>query len=251
VIDDAIQRVFAEFKINAKVRNQLRKLVGLFLLCGESDISTGIVIAGFGEAEIFPSLINLKIDGAVCGRLKYWAVKEAKIDAVRNTSAIYPFAQHEMVERFVEGVDSDYLNWIDSTARKVFMGFAEELAKSAISSAKVRRTFLKQLPSIVDKTISELSDSSATFRWHEFIRPVLDAVDVLPKEELANMAEALVSLTSTKRRVSREKETVGGPVDVAVISKGDGFVWIKRKQYFKPELNPQFAARFNAQKEAR
>lgn len=34
--------------------------------------------------------------------------------------------------------------------------------------------------------------------------------------------------------------TVGGPIDVAIISKGDGFIWIKRKHYFKKELNPQF-----------
>jgi len=36
------------------------------------------------------------------------------------------------------------------------------------------------------------------------------------------------------------EETVGGPIDVAVISKGDGFVWIKRKHYFRPELNHCF-----------
>jgi len=35
-------------------------------------------------------------------------------------------------------------------------------------------------------------------------------------------------------------ETVGGPIDVAVISKGDGFIWIKRKHYFSPELNHHF-----------
>jgi len=40
------------------------------------------------------------------------------------------------------------------------------------------------------------------------------------------------------RRVSMDAETVGGPIDVAVISKGDGFVWIKRKHYFRSELNP-------------
>lgn len=39
-------------------------------------------------------------------------------------------------------------------------------------------------------------------------------------------------------------ESVGGPVDVALISKGDGFVWIERKHYFKPELNPRFLARY-------
>jgi hypothetical protein len=37
-----------------------------------------------------------------------------------------------------------------------------------------------------------------------------------------------------------EDETVGGPIDVAVISKGDGLIWIKRKHYFSPELNRQF-----------
>ena len=43
------------------------------------------------------------------------------------------------------------------------------------------------------------------------------------------MAEALVNLTSYKLKFSPGSETVGGPVDVAIISKGDGFAWIKRK----------------------
>ena len=57
------------------------------------------------------------------------------------------------------------------------------------------------------------------------------------------MAEALVNLTSLKRRVTPEDETVGGPVDVAVISKGDGLIWIKRKHYFAPELNHRYFER--------
>ncbi|MEA1869822.1 MAG: hypothetical protein U9N09_06735 [Euryarchaeota archaeon] len=41
-----------------------------------------------------------------------------------------------------------------------------------------------------------------------------------------------------------DAETVAGPIDVAVISKGDGFIWIKRKHYFERELNPQFFANY-------
>jgi len=67
---------------------------------------------------------------------------------------------------------------------------------------------------------------------------------MLPKDELAAMAESLVNLTSFKRKVTLETETVAGPIDVAVISKGDGFIWIKRKHYFKAELNPQFFANY-------
>jgi len=66
----------------------------------------------------------------------------------------------------------------------------------------------------------------------------------LLKDELAAMAEALVNLTKFKRRVSTARETVGGPIDVAVITKGDGFVWVKRKHYFSPDLNPRVIARY-------
>ena len=77
-----------------------------------------------------------------------------------------------------------------------------------------------------------------------YVMPAVRVVSILPKDELAAMAEALVNLTSFKRKVSMQSETVGGPIDVVVISKGDGFVWIKRKHYFKPDLNSQFFANY-------
>ena len=40
--------------------------------------------------------------------------------------------------------------------------------------------------------------------------------------------------------ISSDEESVGGPVDVALISKGDGFIWIKRKHYFEKKYNPYF-----------
>ena len=54
------------------------------------------------------------------------------------------------------------------------------------------------------------------------------------------MASTLVGLSSFEQQMSPESETVGGPVDVAVISKGDGFIWIDRKHYFRKELNGHF-----------
>jgi len=59
------------------------------------------------------------------------------------------------------------------------------------------------------------------------------------------MAEALVNITSLKRKVSTDQDTVGGPTDVAIISKVDGFVWIKRKHYFGIDLNPHFSKKYN------
>ncbi len=62
------------------------------------------------------------------------------------------------------------------------------------------------------------------------------------------MAEALVNLTQFRQRMTMEMETVGGPIDVAVISKGDGFIWINRKNYYKPELNQHLLKYFPDEK---
>ena len=66
-------------------------------------------------------------------------------------------------------------------------------------------------------------------------------IHFLPKDELAAMAESLVNITAFKRKMLFSSlETVGGPIDVAVISKGDGLVWVKRKHYFQAEHNRHF-----------
>ncbi|MFC2016786.1 hypothetical protein ACFLUD_00030 [Chloroflexota bacterium] len=77
----------------------------------------------------------------------------------------------------------------------------------------------------------------------EFSGPIANIVSVLPKSDLAALAESLISLTIVKRKSSPESETVAEPIDVALISKGDGFIWIKRKHYFNADFNPGFFTR--------
>ncbi|MGO9171252.1 MAG: hypothetical protein ACLP7P_04720, partial [Rhodomicrobium sp.] len=72
------------------------------------------------------------------------------------------------------------------------------------------------------------------------VSTILSALDGLGKEDMANLAEALVELTALKLKVSRKTEVVGGPIDIALLSKVDGFIWIKRKHYFDPVYNPHF-----------
>jgi hypothetical protein len=77
-------------------------------------------------------------------------------------------------------------------------------------------------------------------RNERHLAPIQQAVANMPKDELGHAASRLVSLNWFQKRMSLNDETVGGPVDVAVISKGDGLIWIERKHYFRPELNRHF-----------
>jgi hypothetical protein len=88
--------------------------------------------------------------------------------------------------------------------------------------------------------INELRKTNNSFKQLKYIDPLMAAVATLSKGDIAEMAESLIYLTYLKRRITFAQESVGGPVDVAIISKGDGFIWIKRKHYFDPKFNPTF-----------
>jgi ribosomal protein S15P/S13E len=48
-------------------------------------------------------------------------------------------------------------------------------------------------------------------------------------KDLAMLAESLVNLSVIRKKYSMDDETVSDPVDVAIITKKDGFQWIKKK----------------------
>jgi hypothetical protein len=92
----------------------------------------------------------------------------------------------------------------------------------------------------IQEIVNEYKIKNNETKNNDYIFPLLNAVNSLSKEDLSEMAESLIYLTYLKRRITFAEESVGGPVDVAIISKGDGFIWVKRKHYFKPELNQYF-----------
>jgi hypothetical protein len=75
-------------------------------------------------------------------------------------------------------------------------------------------------------------------------RPVVEAVRFMPKADLAEFARALIAFTAFRLRMSMSAETVGEPIDVAVVSRAEGLVWVHRNHYFPADLNPQFFSRY-------
>lgn len=200
-----------------------------------SDSLSGIVVGGFGSDELFPSLHAVEIDGVYFGKLKTKLVRAVDIDRRGERAAIVPFAQSEMVERFLYGIDEDLEGKL--------LKFIERSGDKAVSRVKLKTGVdvsehglsAKSYTADVEKLLKKMKKKSSN--------ETLDMVDFMPKQELAYTAEAFITLTSIKRRVSAQQETVGGPIDVAVITKNEGFVWIKRKHYFDKELNSGYVVR--------
>lgn len=62
-------------------------------------LGSGVVVAGFGEAEHFPSLLQLELQGLAANRLLFSRGQDAKIGDHAD-AYIAPFAQQEMVASF-------------------------------------------------------------------------------------------------------------------------------------------------------
>ncbi len=235
-LNERIEHIFDEFDPTAEIKRLVVNLVGDVL---KRNVPTpqysGLVMAGFGREEFFPTMIAVNVEGTVGGRLKHRGLHRTEIGRDGLNASIMPFAQREMVERFMEGVDPSFLEYVGDTMSEASTQLTLETLKALgikctnEQEEAVRHAALEQT--------KEYLKQAEKFKEKEFVNPIMEIVGYLPQEELANMAEAMVNLTALKRRVSLEAETVGGPIDVAVITKGDGFTWIRRKNYFDPAIN--------------
>ena len=207
------------------------------------SVASGVVVAGFGTDEFFPSLEHVVVEGKVLGKLKYEWESSTKID-FDNRGGLRPFAQSDMVVTFMEGVDPNYQRAIEhDLADLLHQHVASLLDKIPKLSKNMRKVLQDEFRSVNQCMVGEYRKGLRDYRWEKFVEPLIGVVSVLPKDELAEMAESLVRLIAFKKRVTMESETVAEPIDVAVISKGDGFVWVRRKHYFDPALNPRFLAK--------
>jgi len=208
-------------------------------------LTSGIVITGFGQEDTFPALRCSIVHGVANNRLRYKEDKEQKIGRKQPRAFIRAFAQSEEVATFMEGVNPNYQRAIEEQFSKMLDEYPGIILDQIENLGEDERSAIKaRLAASSNKRLAEYNVALREHRIRTHIQPVIDAVAYLPKDELAAMAESLVRLTSFKRKVTIEPETVAEPIDVAVISKGDGFIWMKRKHYFQPVLNPQFFANY-------
>jgi hypothetical protein len=207
---------------------------------------TGVIVAGFGQRELFPTLRSFDLFGMVGGALKYQVNQTVDIDRNGTKARVIPFAQREMVERFVNGLDSDIERQIKVLCQRMLPMITTRILDQLELTDDAKAQLTAEAELAEQAFLTGLANDGFDAIRMQSQDEIEDMVEFMPKPEMARMAEALVNLTSIKRRVSEGMETVGGPIDVAVVSKAEGFVWVKRKHYFPAELNARYFERINS-----
>lgn len=208
----------------------------------ETAENTGLVFVGYGEQEIYPSLIPVNASIAFDGRWKYYVDKNriGIIGDKYSNAIVSPFAQIDVVQTIINGINPGLKDIVTNIVKNSTASLVKQIKQKVNLIPGNNKNKIDILAFNEEPIIEDIVANINQNMFKYYTQPLLETIVSLDKDDMANMAESFIALTSLIRRMSPGEETVGGPVDVAFISKGDGFVWIKRKHYFKPDLNHCF-----------
>ena len=237
-LDAAFQKATDEEKASIKLL-----IIEALMRATDSDAAAGIAVAGYGTDDMFPAIFSAEIDGRVSGKLKIYKEKYATIASCADGGMVTSFAQTDVIERLLRGVDPRFVTRSGSfieRAVKDAMQKGFEASDKKKPSKKVLAEREKLATEMAEAARGEYQDKAAGKIKENFAREFDGMIAMMPKQELIELAEALVSITAIERKATVDEGTVGGPVDVALITKHEGFVWIKRKHHFPRDLNPRY-----------
>ena len=239
-VHSIIMRMFAEWPVEAEQVQKLMQIARclVFKKHLETPSYTGLVIGGYGEMEHFPVLQHIVISGVYGDVLKY---EETGVVGISEDKPSYieSFAETEAINEFLYGVSAPVWDEISNAAEIIGSAPVEALERVPGMMGAENEELLEETKLSSKKQALHVLETVRLLALRRF-GEILGVIEILPLKELASVASTLVSLSSFNKQLSLEAETVGEPIDVAVISKGDGFIWIERKHYFKPELNHRY-----------
>ncbi len=243
--NNCINNILPEL-LNSDKKTELHNLLrNIFIQIMVLENYTGVAIVGFESDKLFPSCTLFKIRYIYDDKFLFDDIENDEVGGDKGV-IFAPLAQTDVIELFLTSLDAENEEQLKMYFNNVLDGYNARLKDLVKSEESISDDDTKKVISILEKVQNKHSNFDE--RFDKFIsglkrnnrNPILTSIMFLPKDELSNLAESLINITSLKRKVQDGLETVGGDVDVAIMTKGDGFIWTKRKHYFKPELNPHY-----------
>jgi hypothetical protein len=230
-IEEIIAYGFGQFPLSPGATQRLREIAiyavvkDLFL----EDV-TGLVFAGFGEEERYPNVVTYFASAIVGGYLKR---AEASADAIDTDtkSKIRVFADSEVTNAFIRGIDFNLERRLYGGFRMMMGGLVDQVIAAFPDASPAQRDDVRTRfqNSFVPRYVEAFRGMIADYQQQTFINPILRVLEIASRTELAQTAKELVGLNIFKKRIMAQKETVGGAIDVAMISRENGFQWFSRQ----------------------
>lgn len=227
----SLRNEYPGLSVTEATKGKLRD-IGVFAATKDAFFEhyTGVVFAGFGAREKFPSMRSYLTSSVILGILKRKRDREADINA-DSGPVFQPFAQDRMIRTFLTGMDQYLRMFIFSETLKLSMGLVTDVVARTpnLTDAQRNAIYKDYSQNNLRHALTEFFRSVDNYQYAVHTRPILRAINSLPKKELGETAASLIKLNSFQQKVMHSVETVGGPIDVAVITRNGGLEWKREK----------------------
>ena len=197
----------------------------------EGNRHAELVFSGYGEEQEYPSLVSAIVFEGVDHRVNYH-IRPEDIICISDERpvAFCPFAQADVTKSIICGQHDIWNERILQTTVNKYHNVLKEFL--SLNNEKIDFEFEIMLYEVefydlIDR-YSKSINRLLTKNQHEWEK-TLEHYDL---KAMAALAESLIDLTGFHRILTFEQEGVGGPVDVAVITKNEGFTWLSRKSWY-------------------
>jgi hypothetical protein len=197
---------------------------------------SGLVFAGYGKSQFFPQLAERKVS-AFTSQSVVWTSGDTLTVTREQPSHISQFATTSMVDVFTRGYGFGMFLAVNDAVDTALSGVPGAICAAAGVAVPANADAIFQ-------AARDAFNQAWTQRLHqENFFKIQGTIGTLPIDEMVHLAETMIVLESLKEKVTLPSQSVGGPVDIAVISREEGLVWVKRKQFFDSAKNPRFVLR--------
>ena len=194
-----------------------------------------LVFTGYGDHQEFPSLVSATVFEGFDDKVNYH-IRPEDIVCINDDCpvAIRAFAQDDVVSSILEGIYPIFYSSVCRERQSLFSPFGDlfslELGEDAPDldffefQSKLQEVDTSDLPDKYWKSVQRQLNNHRK-KWEK-------ALANYDLQAMAALAHSLIDLTGFHRIIHFEQESVGGPVDLAVITKNEGFTWLNRKSWY-------------------
>ena len=188
---------------------------------------TFLVFAGYGEDEAYPSIYQYEVTGINKSKLQWQLSGSANISGEQESN-IFTSGQSDIIDAIELGIQNERIGVI----RKRFQTLIEDLLTQNLLDSLIGKI---DYPAIRQEVADLIRESGK-----DHLRQHLEAIKQFDLQKMACLAENLIKATELHRKITFRQEGVGGLVDLAVITREDGFQWLNRKSWYEPSKGGQY-----------
>ncbi len=197
-----------------------------------TDSSTGVVIAGFNKNNFKPSYVYFDLITKYGDKIII-SDFDSHINCKRNF--IIPFAQNDVTDAFISGINDDYIDFLEYYIYNYNYSCSSELIEFLIEKEAIDVGFVKnnleEIKRLYKNNAEGFMKLLKNFKenYGDFIS---DGIGTVSTEVLVTIAGDMIESTSLKRKLDSNLDSVGGDIDIIIITR-DGLTYKNKIDYTK------------------